>query len=219
MDRDSDKQRSSRRSSRSRRHKGLPSIDLRFSGTPTSHWRLRPSGVAECNATPMGEHVATLFCALISGGLPSASSFQFGPIWYTAANGYLAAGLKSIGGDIDNSFQRFSKLSTSPVTTAKANLDFFSATNGIPIDFSIRLSAPNLGIGSLPTSPILSSGAPKMRAADNLTLHLPSGNHRLTLESDAGNDEIAGPINGNHALAPPSSGAPIKRIVGYPYIV
>jgi len=198
-------------------HKGLPSIDLRFSGTPTNHWRLRPGGVAECDATPLSDHIATLFCSLIGGSLPNPSSFQFGPIWYTVASGYLAAGLKSIGGDIDASFRRFSKLSSSPVTAAKANLDFFSATNGIPIDFSIRLAAPNLGIGALPTSPVLSAGAPKTRAADVLTLYLPTGNHRLTLETNVANEEITGPIFGNHILTPPSSGAPVKRVIGNHY--
>lgn len=199
-------------------HKGLPSIDLRFQGTPTSHWRLRPSGVAECNATPLAEHIATLFCSLVSGNLPNASSFQFGPIWYTAANGYLAAGLKAIGGDIDASFQRFSKLSSSPVGCAKANLDFFSATSGIPIDFSIRLAVPNIGVGSSPTTPVLSSGTPKSRLADILTLDLPTGTHRITLETETGDEEIAGPNAGSHIVTPPLSGAPIRRIVAYPYL-
>ena len=118
-----------------------------------------------------------------------------GPVWYGAGGAFISAGLVDIAPLIESSLSRVTGQHTAPSGAVSANLDFFSVSMGKAINFSIRIVTPNKGEGSTPSSPLLSTGVPRTRVGDRMTLLLPPGMHSLTLTTAEGSQEI-GTVSG-----------------------
>lgn len=153
--------------------KGLPCIDIRFSGTPTATATgvLRFDSIVQAVAANGETWNTSLFLALIAGAVPvAARTLQV--VYRTSGGATLTSRSRGLI-TLPSSLMRVKLTFTATDATTGAvhsqlNLPF---TNGVAADFTLRLAMPQLEKGADATSPILTSGADATRAADMLVLN------------------------------------------------
>jgi hypothetical protein len=163
---------------------GLNYIDIRFSGTSggsgTALQRILFNQLTQITATPSQTWTLSCYLKLISVPNPPIST-QLVFFDLTNLGGFIAVGQQSI--TPDNSFKRFSytRTTSNNVNTARIQTILqFSTTTGQFYDFTFRLYAPQLELGSNATSYIPTVESAVTRNADVITLTGLSGSSVIT---------------------------------------
>jgi hypothetical protein len=144
---------------------GLQYIDLRYQGTSTDgfiEWRLDTTTAIA--ALPSQVWSFTNYLKLVSGTMPNA--FTLNVYARNAAAGVLQTW--NTPASITSSLNRFQNIITAtPANTAFIqNAMFLTITNGAAYDFTIRIAAPQMELGSFATTFIPTSTAAVTRLAD-----------------------------------------------------
>lgn len=87
-----------------------------------------------------------------------------------------------------------------------------SAVSGTTYDVSTDIAFPMLEKATAASSPIVSSGAAATRAADSVTIALPSGTHNLTFTFDDNTEQTVTGLSGNYTIPTTLNRAIIRRI-------
>lgn len=154
---------------------GIDYIDFRVFGTPgatgTGSFQFDTNtGIA---ATTGQTFAQSVFVALVGGSLTglAAGGIQLGGIERNSGGGLLLA-FSLLQITPTATFTRFSTTRTiADATAAFYNPNIrYNTTNGVAVDFTIRVGWPQLELGAFATSPIPTTSAAVTRAADAITL-------------------------------------------------
>lgn len=159
--------------------KGLPAIDVRFSGFTTTESFLNIDLVGTNYVATLPGDVWSLSCAvaLISGslsGLIPALACRLRAAMLNGSGSYIGELMANPALD----FTAGAVFQAQSATVGNASARFLSPyfqfwyTSGANIDFTLRISAPQLERVAN-TSPILTTGGVALRAADEILMHLP----------------------------------------------
>jgi hypothetical protein len=167
---------------------GIDYIDIRLFGTPSSTFNVQfhHESNATVVAAPGQVWTHSAFLTLQAGSLASTAGLRL-QIWFlNAAHGvteqYPTAALNIGSGALGLARQ---VLSATPVVGTTANADggmIVGVTNGVPVDFTLRIGWPQLELNGptittaaqgFATSPIRTTGAAVTRAADYITMTQP----------------------------------------------
>ena len=154
---------------------GVEYVDLRWQGTTSSTFGSvsfdAANGIAASNGQTWSESV---FVSLVGGSFTNVTSVSLNPQSQQGAGTYLADNAGSnIVSSITSAQTRFSH---SPALSGGASITFvlpllqFSWSNGVAVDFTLRIGWPQLELGAFATSPIRTTSAAATRAADTITL-------------------------------------------------
>lgn len=154
-------------------YQGWPYVDIRFSGTATTAVNVLNEAVTQVAASPGQSWTMSRAIMLVSGSLANVSSVyqQFNE--RSAAGASLVAEIGTSFKDaIDGELRVFSQThSLANGSTERVSNTLVVSTTGA-VDFTLRMSLPQLEQASSPSSPILPpKGAPAVstRAADVVT--------------------------------------------------
>ena len=147
---------------------GINYIDLRFNGTATGGQDIGFNGITSPIVAALGQSWSlSSFVSLQSGTIPSAVLRQ---IERTAAGVFLTEGLQTIS--VTSTLQQF----TYTRTTTNASVEritpliTINTVNGAAYDFTIRIAAPQMELGSYATTFIPTTTAAVTRLADTCSV-------------------------------------------------
>ena len=156
--------------------RGLPHVDIRFSGTTTaeSFVNIDLAGANYVPTLPGDAWSLSCSVALIAGslsGLNPALACRLRTAMFTAANGYI--GELMANPTLDFSGGEVFQTQSATVSNGRFLLPYFQFwyTSGSNIDFSVRVSVPQLERTGV-TSPVLTSVGVASRAADSVSAML-----------------------------------------------
>lgn len=164
---------------------GLPFVDVRLYGTPTSTTGalIGLDGGNHASAAAGQAWTGSLFARLVGGDLSGVSMVQIEMSERDAGGGAVQThrGTITVTGLPRLSVARHSYTATlaGATTAAVRALLRVSVTQGVPVDLTLRIAGPQLERGAYPTSLILPPvGAPaaSTRAAETMYLDLPALN-------------------------------------------
>lgn len=154
---------------------GVTYIDIRYSGTAaTTFLDIYPEVPLVVAATNSQAWTTSVFIQLVGGtfnGVPTVSQ----SLQQLDSGGAVLSGLITgvVSDTVDATFKRISRT----YTTNNASTAFvrpvaaqIGITNGAAIDFTIRIGWPQLELGPVATSPIVTTGSTVTRSADTLTV-------------------------------------------------
>jgi len=150
---------------------GVNYIDLKFSGTATStivevRYDLSTSIVATNGQT----WTASSFLKTISAPNPPLA-FQSLIVESTDVGAFVAGGTQNL--TVTSTLTRFSHtrtLSGGGTVARVISANRFTLTNGATYDFTVRIGWPQMELGSVATSPIVTTAGTASRVADAITL-------------------------------------------------
>jgi hypothetical protein len=153
--------------------RGVDSIDLRFSGTTTAsatqYARFEPGqGIA---ASQSQVWTFSLFVELVSGVIPSGTGIALNVYAFNSSSIQVGGSFGSAV-DLSQGRTRVSLTTTLPADASVAAIvpQFtVNVPSGREADFTIRIGLPQLELGAFATSPIRTTGASAVRAADRIT--------------------------------------------------
>jgi hypothetical protein len=203
---------------------GLPYVDVRAQGTVSTN--SAPSWRVEANnniaATPAQSWTASAYVKLVAGSIPGlgeavvqlrsvdsgGSTISTTTVGARVVTGASLASQRVTGSDATAALTAFVSMLVS-VSTLSA---------GAVVDFTLRIAAPQLELGSRASSPILTFGAAATRAADALRSPLPAlliGLQECTVIVDYVRDRAAGASEYPGIFKIQESANTLKLIGGY----
>ena len=137
----------------------LTYVDIRISGTSTTG---NSPLIRADQVYPVAAHgqvwTHSMYARLIAGTLNGITNFRMYVTEWTSGGAYLGQGASSFtltSGALSGA-RLFHTSTLTPPTTGLAGSQFdFAVSVGVPIDCTFRVAAPQLEIGTFPTSPIL----------------------------------------------------------------
>lgn len=141
---------------------GMECIDLRFSGTPTATSNVSIVFESMVAAGTGQSWANSAFCKVVAGVAPN---FFLTVHEFDASTTFLRSGdvWRSLGSTLARLQQ---KIVTGAATAFVRPVCFFGTANGVPMDFTLRISLPQLEQGAYATSPIKTANSAVTRAAD-----------------------------------------------------
>jgi hypothetical protein len=143
---------------------GINYIDLRFNGTATGGQDIGLDGLTAPIVAALGQSWSlSSFVSLQSGTIPSAVLRQ---VERTAAGAFLTDGTQAIS--LTSTLQRFSYTRTTTNASIEriTPLITINTVNGATYDFTIRIAAPQMELGTYATTFIRTTTAAVTRVAD-----------------------------------------------------
>lgn len=199
---------------------GLPFCDIRYAGTTNTSGSINPS--FETNTGVPAAQNETLavsaYLALVGGSLAGLTSITWRAAVRASGGGYLgelvADGVALLDA-LNGTPTRFALIATISNPSAAHLTPYiqFAHGNGAAVDFTLRIIAPQVELGTWASSPVLTSDGPVTRPADELTLHLPSGVYDLIVTFDDDSTQRVGAISGDHVVSVALDRQVIKSLV------
>ena len=179
--------------------RGLPHVDIRFSGTTTaeSFVNIDLAGANYVPTLPGDAWSLSCSVALIAGslsGLNPALACRLRTAMFTAANGYI--GELMANPTLDFSGGEVFQTQSATVSNGSARLlspyfQFWYAS-GVGVDFAVRICAPQLERMAI-TTPIPTTAGTSTRQADTVALMLPTAGQLVTTYADGSTySQVAG---------------------------
>lgn len=149
---------------------GIGYIDIRFVGTATgTSVAISLESSTQIVASVGQVWTPSAWIKIVSAPTPP-TAYGIGTREGTAAGAFLASGATAY--TPTTTLTRYSGTRTLPnASTERVRPDLnFTVVNGNSYDFTIRIGWPQMELGSVATSPILTTGSTANRVADNVTL-------------------------------------------------
>ena len=198
---------------------GLPYVDIRLHGETTTssgaaiHFEQTTSAAAAAGQNWTG----SVFVRLIDGSLSNLSNLRLNiqELDGSGAGTYLHYGV-----DVRELVSAYPlRLTESKALTAGATAFTRSSLEvayggNVMADVTLRISCPQLEVGSAATSPILTTGTPEMRYADSIQFQFPAGPIVADVCYSDGSTETWETPEGTNSVDPMTfSGTPIATII------
>jgi hypothetical protein len=156
---------------------GVPYMEVRFQGTSTASAQAGTvtfNAISSVAAAQGQTWVPSCFARVVGGSFPSGGSnvFRFG---YIERNG--ATSLSETVSIVASPTATFARFVAAPRTLTEAttnNLQTYlqmRVDDAVAVDVTIRYYLPQLELGAIATSPIITTGSPVTRQADQIALN------------------------------------------------
>jgi len=197
---------------------GLDYIDVRIWGTATGNNDVGVNMEIAISVAPGDSYVASTFAKVISGSLAGATFGQFSCGRYNSGayvSSAPAVDLRTATAWVQLGFS--DTIPGSGVNQIRPAVSF-RIPDAMSVDAVVRMARPQVEIGAAAaTSPIVTTGSVATRAADALTLDLPSGTQTLTvIFEDQSQQVITGLAGGNLVLPTNLNKSRIARMFALP---
>ena len=153
---------------------GISYVDIRFSGTTTAAFVGTVLLTFESNlqvAASSGQTwTSSAYLSLIGGSLANITSLALSVFGTSSGGTFLEKTAQAFAATAN--LTRFSATRTFSNASTSFALPAFEATiaSGLAVDFTLRVGLPQLEQGSAATTPILTTGANALRAAETLSI-------------------------------------------------